>query len=136
MTQEQLNDLIDLIAESINTKLRYRTMVNHMGIKEYGSVIKYNGFEFTVKEFTTSDVATGRNLNRIVIEVPRYIYSDRHIQVMYDESYSRAIDMENRSRACYELSKKLVTEVLPKVDFEIDKAVYHRNIDKILAVLD
>lgn len=107
-----------------------------MGIKEYGSIIKYNGFEFPVKEYMTNDVVTGRRLNRIIIEVPRYIYDDMYVQVAYEESYSRAIDIENRGRACYELSKKFVTEVLPKVDFELDKAVYRRNIDQILSVLD
>lgn len=136
MTQQQLNDLIDLIAESIDKKLRYCTMVNHLGIKEYDSTLKYNGVEFTVKEYMTNDVVTGRRLNRIIIETPRYLYEDMYVQVAYEESYSRTIDIENRGRACYELAKKFVTEVLPKVDFELEKAVYNRTIDQILSVLD
>lgn len=58
------------------------------------------------------------------------------IQVAWRTGDSRTEAVDLRKRACNELARQFVMEVLPKVDFEIEKAVYERNIDRILSVLN
>lgn len=136
MTQQKLDDLIELIAESIERRLFYANMTNNLGITSKESVINYNGYEFPVKELQAYDIQKYTELHRFIIEVPRYIYSGRYIQAFYQKAHTRELDMRLRRDACYKLATTFVTEIVPKVDFEVKKAVYARNIDQILSVLD
>jgi hypothetical protein len=77
----------------------------------------------------------------INVILPYYIIkgqTDLTCGVTYDSTYpkdSRTTYM-NRSKACIELARQFVTEVLPKVDFELKKDVYNNEIDEILEVLE
>ncbi len=135
----RVEELIELIANSLETKLNYTHLSDSKfpGISVKESDILYNDIRFKVCEYHGADVSSGNYINRITIEIPRNIDEDnRYVHVAWQQGYNRSSEVDNRRRACYEISRTFVKEVLPKVDFKIKKEVYNNEIDRILSVLD
>lgn len=138
MNDIKLRNLIETFADAFYTRLQYASQDFIMGFTERRATIRYNDVPFEVKEISGADMTTGDYINSMSIEVPRNIMKEGGLSVAWRIGYghSRTDDIDLRKRACYELAHRFVEEVLPKVDFEIEKVVYNRNIDKILSVLD
>ena len=136
MNDVKLRNLIELYTDTFQNRLQYVKQKFHMGIIERHATIRYNDVPFEVLEASGADIVSGEYINRIFIDVPRNIMKEGGLQVSWRTGNSRTEAVDLRKRACYDLAKMFVTEVLPKVDFEIEKAVYEHNIDKILSVLN
>lgn len=144
MKEYKIRYLEELFEEQLYSRLQYvSTQKFHMGFMERSATIRYNDVPFEVKEASGADMLTGDYINRMWIEVPRELMNESDlysrtfgIQVSWrtGNSHTEAIDL--RKKACHQLAHEFVHEVLPKVDFEVKKAVYARNIDQILSVLD
>lgn len=94
-------------------------------------------FDIREMEYTTIDF---RYFTRMSIILPIGFPWDTSFScgVSYDSTYtkdSRTTDL-NRRKACMELAKEIVYNVLPRVDFELKKEVNNYEIDNILSVLD
>lgn len=136
MNDVKLRNLIDLYTDAFQNRLQYVNQKFHMGFTERHATMRYNNVPFEIREVSGADIVSGEYINRIFIEVPRNIMKEGGLQVSWRAGNSRTEAVDLRKRACYDLAKLFVTEVLPKVDFEIEKAVYEHNIDKILSVLN
>jgi hypothetical protein len=105
------------------------------------SVVTYKGIEFRFQEVVYANPLDFSSTTMITAIIPYYIikcHTDLTCGVSYDSTYpkdSRTTYM-NRIKACMQLARQFVTEVLPKVDFELKKDVYNNEIDEILEVLD
>jgi hypothetical protein len=110
-------------------------------MKDGNSLVTYKGFEFRFQEVEYASPFDFSCTTMINVILPYYIIkgqTDLTCGVTYDSTYpkdSRTTYM-NRSKACIELARQFVTEVLPKVDFELKKDVYNNEIDEILEVLE
>lgn len=136
MNDVKLRNLIELYTDTFQNRLQYVNQKFHMGFTERCATMCYNDVLFEVREVSGADIVSGEYINRIFIEVPRNIMKEGGLQVSWRTGNSRTEAVDLRKRACYDLAKMFVTEVLPKVDFEIEKVVYEHNIDKILSVLN
>lgn len=136
MNDVKLRNLIELYTDAFQNRLQYVNQKFNLGITERHATISYNGVPFEVLEASGADIVSGEYINRIFIDVPRTIMKEGGLQVSWRTGNSRTEAVDLRKRACYDLAKMFVTEVLPKVDFEIEKVVYEHNIDKILSVLN
>lgn len=133
----KIRNLIETFTDAFYNRLQYASKQNfNMGIIERRATIRYNDVPFEVLEASGADMITGGYISRMCIEVPRNIMKEGGIQVAWRTGDSRTEAVDLRKRACNELARQFVMEVLPKVDFEIEKAVYERNIDRILSVLN
>lgn len=136
MNDVKLRNLIETFADAFYIRLQYRSQKFNLGITERRATMRYNDVSFEVVEASCADICTCEYINRICIEVPKNIMQEGGVQVSWRTGDTRTEAVDLRKRACYDLAKLFVTEVLPKVDFEIEKLVYKSNIDKILSVLD
>lgn len=134
----RIEELVELIADSLETKLNYAHLSDSkFGIPVKESDILYNDIRFKVCEYQSDVKSKGIFINHIAIEIPRNIDEDnRYVHVAWQEGYNRSSEVDNRRRACYEIARTFVKEVLPKVDFKIKKEVYNNEIDRMLSVLD
>lgn len=132
----KLHNLIETFADAFQYQLQYATEQKfNMDFMQRQGTIKYNDVTFNVTEGFCADRFTGDYNHRIYIEVPSNIMQSGYITVAW-KSGTRTEEVDLRKRACNQLARKFVTEVLPKVDFELKRIVYNDNIDKILSVLD
>ena len=105
------------------------------------SVITYKGFEFRFQEVVYASPFDFSCTTMINVILPYYIIkgqTDLTCGVSYDSTYpkdSRTTYL-NRTKACMQLARQFVTEVLPKVDYNLKKEVYNHEIDEILEVLE
>lgn len=136
MNDVKLRNLIEIYTDALQNRLQYVNQKFNMGFTERRATIRYNDVSFEVLEASGADIVSGEYINRIFIDVPRNIMKEGGLQVVWRTGNSRTESVDLRKRACYDLAKLFVTEVLPKVDFEIEKVVYEHNIDKILSVLN
>ena len=137
MNDVKLRNLIELYTDAFQNRLQYVNQKKSlMEIIERHATIRYNDVPFEVLEASGADIVSGEYINRIFIDVPRNIMKEGGLQVSWRTGNSRTEAVDLRKRACYDLAKMFVTEVLPKVDFELEKVVYEHNIDKILSVLN
>ena len=140
----KLRNLIETFADAFQYRLQHAYQFEESyGQYEKTARIKYNNVEFEVHEYFTNDVTTGEGIHRLSIVAPMNINNDtlfitqrNQIFVMWKCGHTMSEALDERKKGCYALAHKFVEEVLPKVDFEIEKIVYKRNIDKILSVLD
>lgn len=132
----KIRNLIETFTDAFNEKLKYSQLKYHqMGIDRVGATIKYNDVEFYIEEYSSTDCLTGKWLHRIIISPPRNM-DIKVASVAWTEGDTMMDAIDARLRACRQMAEFFVEEILPKVDFEIEKAVYEKNIDKILSVLD
>lgn len=136
MNDVKLRNLIEMYTDALQNRLQYVNQKFNMGITERRATIRYNDVPFEVLEASGADIVSGEYINRIFIDVPRNIMKEGGLQVSWRTGNSRTESVDMRRQACYDIAKQFVTEVLPKVDFEIEKVVYEHNIDKILSVLN
>lgn len=132
----KIRNLIETFTDAFNEKLKYSPLKYHqMGIDRVGATVKYNDVEFYIEEYSSTDCLTGKWLHRIIISPPRNMDAKvASVEWAAEDTMTAAVDA--RLRACRQLAEYFVEEILPKVDFEIEKAVYERNIDRILSVLN
>ena len=132
----KIRNLIETFTDAFNEKLKYSQLKYlQMGIDRVGATIKYNDVEFYIEEYSSTDCLTGKLLHRIIISPPRNM-DIKVASVTWTEGDTMMDAIDARLRACRQMAEFFVEEILPKVDFEIKKAVYEKNIDKILSVLD
>ena len=136
MKEPKIRYLEELLEDQLYNRLQYVNQKFHLGITERHATMRYNDVPFEVTEASGADMITGEYINRIYIEVPRNIMKEGGVQVSWrtGNTHTEAIDL--RKKACHQLAHLFVHEVLPKVDFELEKQVYAYNIDRILSVLD
>lgn len=110
-------------------------------IKDGNSVVTYKGIEFRFQEIDYASPFDFSSTTMINVIIPYYIikgHTDLTCGVSYDSTYpkdSRTSHL-NRIKACMQLARQFVTEVLPKVDYNLKKEVYNQEIDEILEVLE
>lgn len=136
MEEYKIYNLIEMFEDVFNEKLQYARQKFNLGITERTAKFKYNDVEFSIRELSSMSMMTGERINRIMIEIPKDIFEAGGIQVCWNEAYTMTDAINIRKKACHNLAHEFVTEVLPKVDYEISKAIYNKNIDRILSVLD
>lgn len=136
MKEPKIRYLEELFEEQLYYRLPYVNQKLNLGITERHATIRYNDVPFEVTEASSVDMITGDYINRIHIEVPRNIMKEGGIQVSWRSGDTRTEAADLRKKACHQLAHLFVHEVLPKVDFELEKQVYAYNIDRILSVLD
>lgn len=139
MKEPKIRYLEELFEEQLYNRLQYAKQEFHMGITVRRAIIRYNDVPFEVTEYSGAETLTGEYINRIAIDVPKgIVYESRpsglSVAWRTGNSHTEAIDL--RKKACHQLVHLFVHEVLPKVDFELEKQVYAYNIDRILSVLD
>jgi hypothetical protein len=110
-------------------------------MKDGNSLVTYKGFEFRFQEVEYASPFDFSCTTMINVILPYYLIkgqTDLTCGVTYDSTYPKdtRTTYMNRSKACIELARQFVTEVLPKVDFELKKDVYNNEIDEILEVLE
>ena len=59
-----------------------------------------------------------------------------HVVTNYDISTTRTQCIANKTSASWKLADYFVEEILPKVDFKLEKIKYERDIDRVLSVLN
>lgn len=136
MEEYKIYNLIEMFEDVFNEMLQYAPQKFNLGITERTAKFKYNDVEFGIRELSSMSMMTGERFNRIMIDIPKDIFEAGGIQVYWNEAYTMTDDIDIRKKACRNLAHEFVTEVLPKVDYEISKAIYNKNIDRILSVLD
>lgn len=104
-------------------------------------VVPYKGIEFRFQEVVYANPFDMSCTTMINVIIPYYIikgHTDLTCGVSYDSTYPKdsRTSYLNRTKACMQLARQFVTEVLPKVDFELKKDVYNNEIDEILEVLE
>lgn len=136
MKEPKIRYLEELFEEQLYYRLPYVNQKFNLGITERHATMRYNDVPFEVTEASGADMLTGGYISRIWIEVPKNIMKEGGIQVSWrtGDTCTEAVDL--RKKACHQLAHLFVHEVLPKVDFELEKQVYAYNIDRILSVLD
>lgn len=137
MKEPKIRYLEELFEEQLYRRLPYVSQQKfNWGITERHATMRYNDVPFEVTEASGADMLTGGYISRIWIEVPKNIMKEGGLQVSWrtGDTYTEAVDL--RKKACHQLAHLFVHEVLPKVDFELEKQVYAYNIDRILSVLD
>ena len=73
---------------------------------------------------------------RIEILVPPELHIPNcHVVIQYEISTTRTEYLANRTSASCKLADYFVEEILPKVDFSLEKIKYERDVDRILSVL-
>ena len=110
-------------------------------VKDGNSVVTYKGFEFRFQEVVYASPFDFSCTAMINVILPYYIIkeqTDLTCSVSYDSTYPKdsRTSYLNRTKACMQLARQFVTEVLPKVDFELKKDMHNREIEEILQVLD
>lgn len=136
MKDEKLRTLIENFALAFYNRLQGASSNLMLGFTERHANVYYKNVYFEIREVSGTIITTGENITHICIDIPRNIIKEGGLQVVWKNGDNRTTDVELRKRACYELAERFVEEVLPKVDFDINKRVYNNNIDKILSVLD
>lgn len=99
----------------------------------------YKGMKFVIEEQNYSRPMDMRELKvlRILCPMPYMNDNERYISVTYEpDRLRREHDRDTRIEACVRLATHFVMDVLPKVDFEMKKAVSNYEVDCILSVLD
>ena len=136
MKEPKIRYLEELFEEQLYRRLPYANQKFNLGITERRATMRYNDVPFEVTEASVADMLTGEYISRIWIEVPKNIMKEGGIQVSWrrGDTLTEAVDL--RRKACHQLAHLFVHEVLPKVDFELEKQVYAYNVDRILSVLD
>lgn len=137
MKEYKIRYLEELFEEQLYRRLPYVSRQKfNLGITERHATMRYNDVSFEVTEASGADMLTGGYISRIWIEVPKNIMKEGGIQVSWRSGDTRTEAVDLRKKACHQLAHLFVHEVLPKVDFELEKQVYAYNIDRILSVLD
>lgn len=137
MKEPKIRYLEELFEEQLYRRLPYVSQQKfNLGITERRATMRYNDVSFEVVEASGADMLTGEYVNRILIEIPKNIMKEGGLQVSWRTGDTRTEAVDLRKKACHQLAHQFVHEVLPKVDFELEKQVYAHNIDRILSVLD
>lgn len=137
MKEPKIRYLEELFEEQLCNRLQYATQEFDRGLILRRSTLRYNDVLFNITEVSGADITTGEYVNHLCLEVPKNIMKNddnMHVAWRTGNSHTEAIDL--RKKACHQLVHLFVHEVLPKVDFELEKQVYAYNIDRILSVLD
>ena len=100
--------------------------------------IRYKNIVFPVQEIEYPDPVRFITIRRISIEIPRYLgITPSYLSTSFEVSFfNKRTDEMDRIQACLKMAENFVKEILPKVDYEIEKELYNRNIDEILEALD
>lgn len=100
--------------------------------------VRYKNIVFPVQEIEYPDPVRFITMHRIGIEIPRYLgimpeYLTTYFEVSF---FNKRTDEMARIQSCYKIAERFVKEILPKVDYEIEKELHNREINEILDVLD
>ena len=107
-------------------------------ILRYDRFFKYKDIVLSIEETDLSNPIDYTSYARISIAPPIYMRNDFNdvYSVMYEKKGRGQYIEALRINAAQKLAVEVVTKLLPKVDFEIKKLVYNKNIDETLSVLD
>ena len=102
------------------------------------SYVSYRGIHFPVREEEYSRPMDFSSVKFISIAVPDFIGLKQNCySITYEMLPERAsTNAKMRENACFRLATSFVNEVLPKLDYEIEKELHNRKIEEILDVLD
>lgn len=102
------------------------------------SSISYRGIYFPVREEEYSRPMDFSSVKYISIAIPEFIGLKQNCySITYEMLPERAsTNAKARENACFRLATHFVKEVLPKLDYEIEKELHNRKIEEILDVLD
>lgn len=100
--------------------------------------IRYKNIVFPIQEIEYPDPVRFVTIRRISIEIPRYLgITPEYLSTSYEVSFfNKRTDEMIRIQSCLKIAERFVKEILPKVDYEIEKELHNREIDEILDVLD
>jgi len=103
----------------------------------------YKGMEFGFQEIEYANPMDMSCMTMINLNIPFYLRDtiNDHLEVSYESQSNpwprngKKVSMD-RKAACMQLARQFVTEVLPKVDYNLKKEAYNQEIDEILEVLE
>lgn len=99
--------------------------------------IRYKNIVFPVQEIEYPNPVHFITIRRISIEIPRYLgIKPDYLTTSFEVSYFKSTDEMTRIKSCLKIAENFVKEILPKVDYEIEKELHNRKINEILDVLD
>lgn len=97
----------------------------------------YKGTRFNCYYTDYASPVDMQHNERIEILVPPELnIPNCHVVAQYDISTTRAQCIANRTSASWKLADYFVEEILPKVDFSLEKIKYERDVDRVLSVLN
>lgn len=107
----------------------------YSGAKEF----YYKGHRFEINEWTYSNPMEFTSMIGISIKVPTYL--SKTLQDVYSTFYVKQdekprTETQLRADACMKLAREFIKNVLPKIDYEIEKELHNRKINEILEVLE
>lgn len=77
------------------------------------------------------------NYERMEILVPPELgVPNCHVVTMYEPPTTACESIAKRTEASRKLADYFVEEILPKVDFKLEKIKYERDVDRVLSVLN
>lgn len=100
--------------------------------------IRYKNIVFPVQEIEYPDPVRFVTIRRISIEIPRYLgITPDYLSTSFEVSFfNKRTDEMTRIQTCLKIAERFVKEILPKVDYEIEKELHNRKINEILEALD
>lgn len=102
--------------------------------------LEYGIYSFYFQEMEYASPLDFSSMTMINVITPQYISGDMDFRcgVTYESTYGKNSKTTylNRCKACMELSREFVYNVLPKVDWWIRKEVNNKEVEDILEVLE
>lgn len=100
--------------------------------------IRYKNIVFPVQEIEYPDPVRFITMHKISIGIPRYLgITPNYLSTSFEVSFfNKRTDEMDRIQACLKMAERFVKEILPKVDYEIEKELHNREVEEILKVLD
>jgi len=101
------------------------------------SKFDYKGHTFNCYYRDWASPVDMMNYERMEIVLPPELYMPNcHVVTQYDISTTRAQCIANKTSASWKLADYFVEEILPKIDFKLEKIKYERDVDRVLSVLN
>lgn len=100
--------------------------------------IRYKNIVFPVQEIEYPDPVRFTTIRRISIEIPHYLrITPDYLTTSFEVSFfNKRTDEMTRIHTCFKIAERFVKDILPKVDYEIEKELHNRKINEILEALD
>lgn len=118
------------VLEDLKAKIQLNLMMN---VPRFD----YKGHTFNCYYRDYASPVDMMNYEKLEIVLPPELHmSNFHIGTQYDISTTRTQCIANKTSAAWKLAEYFVEEILPKVDFELEKIKYERDIDNMLSVLN
>ena len=99
--------------------------------------VMYKGIIFPINHLEYDNLMESARIHRISIEIPRHLgLKDQCVYISYEVKLWDKYDCLQKHDACYRLAKQFVNDILPKIDYNINRQRHNDEIEKILENLE